>query len=87
VSPEEPWFDTEITAEAFPFSGTLKTVFTLGDLRRWGEALTSLRGGTGRVVLGGGRAAELILDGTPQVGGPPNSVAISVDLLPSGDDP
>ena len=86
-SPDEPWFDTEITAEAVPFSGTLKTVFTLSDLRRWEEALTALRGGTGRVVLGGGRAAELTLGGEPQVGGPPNSVAISVGLVPSGDDP
>lgn len=87
VSPDEPWFDTEITAEAFPFAGTLKTVFTLSDLRQWGEALTALRAGAGRVVLGGGRAAELTLGGERQVGGLPDSVTISVDLVPSGDDP
>lgn len=87
MSPEEPWFDTEIRADAFPFAGTLRTVFTLSDLRRWGEALTALRDGTGRVVLGGGRAAELALEAEPQAGGPPDRMAISVDVVPSGDDP
>lgn len=86
-SPEEPWFDTEITAEAFPFAGSLRTVFTLSDLRQWGEALTALNAGTGRVVLGGGRAAELAIDAQPQVGAPRDQVALSVDLSPSGDDP
>lgn len=62
-------------------------IFTLSDLSQWGEALTALRAGTGRVVLGGGRAAELALDAEPQVGGPPDRVSISVDLVPSGDDP
>jgi len=87
MSPEEPWFDTEIAAHAFPFAGTLRTVFTWSDLRRWGEALTALRAGTGRVVLGGGRAAELALDAEPQAWGSPDRRAISVDVVPSGDDP
>ena len=86
-SPDEPWFDTEITAEAFPFAGALMTVFTLSDLRQWGEALTALNAGTGRVVLGGGRAAELAIRAEPQVGAPRDQVALSVDLTPSGDDP
>jgi hypothetical protein len=87
MSTEEPWFHTEITADAFPFGGTLKTVFTLSDLRRWGGALSALQAGTGRVVLGGGRAAELGLAAEPQQGGPPDRVAVSVDLVPSADDP
>jgi len=86
-SPGEPWFDTEITADAFPFAGTLRTVFTWSDLRQWGEALIALNAGTGRVVLGGNRAAELAIDAVPQVGGPQDQVALSVDLTPSGDDP
>ena len=87
MSLDEPLFDTEITAEAFPFAGTLRTAFTLSDLRQWGDALTALSAGTGRVVLGGGRAAELAIDAEPQVGGLSNQVALSVDLTPSGDDP
>lgn len=87
MTPDEPWFDAEIAAEAPPFSGTLNAVFTQSDLRQWGEGLASLRDGTGRVVLGGGRAAELVLDGERQIGGLADSVAIAVDLVPSGDDP
>lgn len=86
-SAEEPWYDAEVTAEAAPFAGTLTPVFTLGDLHRWGQSLIGLEGGTGRAVLGGGRAAELTLGAEPQVGGPPGRVVISVDLTPSGDDP
>ena len=87
MTPDEPWFDAEIAVEAPPFSGTLNSVFTKSDLRQWGEGLAALRGGTGRVVLGGGRAAELVLDGERQIGGPADSVTIAVDLVPSGDDP
>lgn len=85
-SPGEPWFDTEITVDAFPFSGTLKTVFTMSDLREWGKGLTGLTAGTGRVVLGGDRAAELVIEAEPQSGGHPDRLAICVDLTPSGDD-
>lgn len=87
MTPDEPWFDAEIAAEAPPFSGTLNAVFTQNDLRQWGEGLAALRDGTGRVVLGGGRAAELVLDGERQIGGLADSVTIAVDLVPSGDDP
>lgn len=87
MSLDEPWFDTEITAEAFPFAGTLRTVSTLSGLRHWGDALTALNAGRGRVVLGGGRGAELAIDAEPQVGGSPDQVTLSVDLTPSGDDP
>ncbi|MGF9755762.1 DUF5959 family protein [Microvirga sp. 0TCS3.31] len=86
-SPGEPWFDTEITADAFPFGGTLETVFTMSDLREWGEGLSGLTAGTGRVVLGGDRAAELIIEASPQQGAHPDLVAIRVDVTPSGDDP
>lgn len=86
-SSDEPWFDTEIAAEAFPFAGTLRTLFTLSDLREWGEALNGLDAGTGRILLGGDRAAELAIEAEAQVGGPPDKVALSIDMTPSGDDP
>ena len=86
-SPDEPWFDTEITADASPFGGTVKTVFTMSDLRRWQASLAQLRQGVGRSVLGGDRAAELVLEAQPQEGGGPDHVVLSVELTPSGDDP
>ena len=86
-SPGEPWFDTEITADAFPFGGTLETVFTMSDLREWGEGLSGLTAGTGRVVLGGHRSAELVIEAAPQQGVRPDLVALRVEVTPSGDDP
>ena len=86
-SPGEPWFDTEITADAFPFGGTLKTVLTMSDLRVWGDGLSGLTAGTGRVVLGGDRAAKLVIEAESQDGEHPDHVAICVDLTPNGDDP
>lgn len=86
-SPVEPGFDTEITVDAFPFGGTLETTFTMTDLREWSERLSGLTAGTGRVVLGGDRAAELVVEAELQVGGDPDLRSICVNVTPSGDDP
>lgn len=86
---DDPWFDTEIEINAFPFHGVLKSLFTIGDFRQWREELRTLSGGVGRAVLGGGRAAQLIVETEAQIGGreSPNSVVALVDITPSGDDP
>ncbi len=86
---DAPWFDTEIEVDAFAFHGTLKTIFTGEDFRQWSRELHTLSEGVGRAVLGGGRAAQLIVETEHQIGGRkvPNSVVALVDLTPSGDDP
>jgi hypothetical protein len=86
-SGRDAWFDTEIAVEAFPFAGTLRTIYTLDDYAQWGQALAALQAGPGRVVLGGGRAAELIIEADSQIGGGDHAVALSIGLTPSGDDP
>lgn len=84
---DEPWFDTTITVDAYPFSGSLRTIFTLGDLREWGQSLTAALDGAGQVLLGGDRAAALLIVAEPQEGGDNGAVAMSVTVTPSGDDP
>jgi hypothetical protein len=83
----DPWFGTEIAVEAFPFAGTLRTVFVLDDFALWARGLAALKAGTGRVVLGGSRAAELTIEAESQIGGASQALALSIDLTPSGDDP
>lgn len=80
-------FDTSITIDAFPFSGTLRTIFTLSDLREWAKSLDGATDGQGRVLLGGGRAAELSVVSERQIGGDPDALALTVAVSPSGDDP
>lgn len=87
LSSGEPWFDAEITADAFPFGGTLKAVFTASDLRLWGGELSGLTAGRGRAVLGGDRAAELVIEAQSHDREDPDHVSVCVDLTPSGDDP
>lgn len=76
-----------MTIDAFPFGGTLKTTFTTIELREWNERLSRLDRGAGRVVVGGDRAAELVIEAEVQVGGGPDLRAICVYVTPSGDDP
>jgi hypothetical protein len=87
LAPGEPWFDTAITAAAYPFGGTLTATYTLTDLHAWGRALAALEDGVGRVVLGGDRAAELVVVAERQQGGTPDRRVLEVALVPSGDDP
>jgi hypothetical protein len=84
----DPWFDAEIEVEALPFAGTLQTVFTRADLHDWLDQLAGLTAGTGQAVLGGGRAAELVIEAQAQIGSrDAEAVALSICLTPSGDDP
>jgi hypothetical protein len=94
----DPWFDTEIRVEAHPFGGVLETVFTLADFRRWAEDLQALGARADRkaprrhrqtalAVLGGDRAAELVIECETQEGGLAGAQSLDVRITPSGDDP
>ncbi|MGQ0844050.1 MAG: DUF5959 family protein [Sporichthyaceae bacterium] len=83
---DDTWYDTVIEVEAFPFRGELHTVFTLGDLREWARQLSALDV-EARAVLGGGRAAELVISADPQIGGRDEALTVEVGITPSGDDP
>jgi hypothetical protein len=84
LAPGEPWYDVAIGATAYPFSGTLTATFTATDLALWADGLEALTDGVGRVVLGGDRAAELVV--VAEETGPGERV-LEVSLVPSGDDP
>jgi hypothetical protein len=87
LAPGEPWFDTDLVAQATPYAGSLRTTFTLSDLHAWRERLAALDDGLGKAVLGGDRAAELVIKAKRQQGGEPGRRALSLSLTPSGDDP
>ncbi|MFC7502826.1 DUF5959 family protein [Nocardioides sp. GCM10030258] len=90
---DESWFDCEITVEAAPLvSGTLTTMFTLQQLRDWAQSLEglerpSLGGGSRRALLGGDRAAGVIIEIDEQQGGDDGALVAQVEVTPSGDDP
>ena len=84
---DDPWFDVAISVDAFPFSATVSTIFTLVDLQDWADSMRSTAGLPRRVVLGGDRAAELLIDVEHQVGGEDGALALEVSVTPSGDDP
>lgn len=84
---DDPWFDVAISVEALPFTGTIKTIFTLAELREWADSLRSPANLPRRVVLGGDRAAELLIDIEHQIGGAEDALALEVSVTPSGDDP
>jgi hypothetical protein len=74
------WRHAGIEVEAFPFAGTIRTVLTGPDIEAYAALAAEFTGGRrDRVVLGGDRAAEVVLqrhDGT-----------VEVSVTPSGDDP
>jgi hypothetical protein len=80
------WYTTVVASAANPWHGSFDTIFTTDDLRDWVARLrdTAL---PRRVVLGGDRAAEVVLDVDEQQGGTPGSLAIQVEVVMSGDDP
>jgi hypothetical protein len=77
--------DATISASAFPFSGTVETVFTQHDLITFRDALRALSV-PGRVALGGGRTTLLALDVREQTSIEPDRVVVEVTLIPSEDD-
>lgn len=83
----DPWFDTAIAVVAPPFAGTVETTFTLSDLRDWATQLRRTEDLPRRVVLGGGRAAEVVIDIERQIGGADGALALEICATPSGDDP
>ncbi len=78
--------DTAITANAFPFSGTVETVFTQDDLVTFREGLRALTV-PGHVALGGGRTTLLALDVMERTGIEPGRLVVEVTLIPTEDDP
>lgn len=84
---EDPWFDAAISVDARPFAGTIDTIFTLSDFRDWAESMRSVDELPHRAVLGGNRAAEVLINIERQIGGPEDSLALEVSVTPSGDDP
>lgn len=80
------WFEATITASAPPWQGGFDTIFTADDLRSWAARLRA-SGLPRTVVLGGNRAAELVLTLDDQQGGTAGSTAVQVEVTPSGDDP
>lgn len=79
------WFDCRIYVDAFPFSGTLSTIFTEEDLVDFAAALDHASM-TGQAVLGGGRAAELRLEMVSSSAGG-GTLNVECSVTPSGDDP
>lgn len=84
---DDPWFDTAIAVDAYPFAGTVETIFTLNDFRDWARALRRGDELPRQVVLGGNRAAEVVIDIQRQVGGTKDAIALEISVTPSGDDP
>jgi hypothetical protein len=80
----DEYIDVAISANAFPFSGTVETIFRSDDLSQFSDALGSL-GVSGKAVLGGGRAAYLGLDVTDLIGGEASHLTLEVTLIPSED--
>ena len=72
------WLNAAIHVEAFPFSGSIRTVLTPDDVIEYRHALAEFAA-SGRARLGGGRAAKITLERDGQV--------IEVTVTPSGDDP
>jgi hypothetical protein len=74
------WRHADIGVEAHPFTGTITTVLTARDVEEYAAlALAFTTGQRDHVVIGGDRAAEIVLqrhDGTAEV-----------SVTPSGDDP
>ena len=83
---DQSWFDVEFTAVGHPFAGVVTDVVMATDLEFWRHNVGRLAA-PGEVVLGGERAAELVLRVEGQVGGEPGSWAVQVTLTPSADDP
>ena len=84
---DDPWFDTAIAVDAYPFSGTIETIFTLSDFQDWAVALRTSEDLPQQIVLGGNRAAEVVMDVERQVGGASDAIVVEVSVTPSGDDP
>lgn len=74
------WRHAGIEVTAHPFAGTIQTILTGDDIEQYAalaEEFTS--GRRDRVVLGGDRAAEIVLQRHDET--------IEVSVTPSGDDP
>ena len=83
---EADWFHARLSVEAHPWHGVLETIFTRDELLAFGQALRVERLPR-KVALGGGRAAELLLDLKVQQGQNAGRIAMVAELTPSGDDP
>jgi hypothetical protein len=80
------WFDCRVVIDAFPFGGTLETIFVDEQLVEFADALDALDP-VGAAVLGGDRAAELRLHVEHQNDDREGLLAIECSVTPSGDDP
>ena len=81
VDPDQRgWRHAGIGVEAHPFAGTIATVLTAPDIEEYGAlALAFTTGQRDRVVIGGHRAAEIVLQRHDET--------VEVSVTPSGDDP
>jgi hypothetical protein len=74
------WRHADIVVEAHPFTGTIPTVLTAQDVEEYRAlALAFTTEQRDRVVIGGHRAAEIVLQRHDQT--------VEVSVTPSGDDP
>jgi hypothetical protein len=73
------WSNAAIEVDAHPFKGTIETVLTADDVSAWTLGLSDFADGSERCALGGGRAAEIILEREGTV--------VEVAVTPSGDSP
>ncbi len=84
---DDSWFDTAIAVAAYPFAGTVETIFTLRDFQDWARALRRNDEFPHQVVLGGNRAAEVVIDIERQAGGTKGTFTLEISVTSSGDDP
>ncbi len=78
--PQGTWRNAAIEVQAHPFAGTIETVLTGEDVEEYGSlARWFTEGRRDHVVLGGDRAAEVVLHRHDRT--------VEVSVTPSGDDP
>lgn len=83
---EPDWFRARFMVEAYPWGGVVEATLTRDDLLAFAQDLRTARLPR-KLVLGGGRAAELILDLSVQLGQNHGRIAMVAELAQSGDDP
>jgi hypothetical protein len=77
---QRAWRHAGIEIEAHPFAGTITTVLTAPDIEEYGALALAFTGGQrDHVVIGGHRAAEIVLRRHDET--------VEVSVTPSGDDP
>jgi hypothetical protein len=80
------WYDASVHVLAHPFTGVVQAVLEESDLEQFASNLETAEI-PGRLVLGGGRACEIVLIFEWQNGVEDDLLAVECAVTPSGDDP